>query len=286
MSRREKVFRHFGKVFNLQSTPPAQDSISQADAAASTNTIVIGTPKKDAGDQATENIALRVAIERHLNDIPDTEKRAFHDASQHLTDVSILDAVKRYDEQHKSQSHFRPRASSIGRFLDVLNRFMAGVTIGIQADPAISSIVVGAVRVVIDLAIGFVDFFAKLSEMLDRFSDFLGPLAKYATSSENSQLVLESLVNVYVDLLTFCRRARAVFVDESGTKRQLTSWRVFWRLQWIPFEEEFGKIAADMQHHLHVLDHSVRAESFGISIETLRSERDRQVKEEGLCCSV
>ena len=249
---------------------------------ADTTNIMTAIPNNTVDDTATKSDALQLALERHLGDLPEPDKRAFRDAAKNMTDTNLLDKVREYDRDHKSQSHFRPRTDSVARFLGVLNRFMAGVALGIQANPDISSIIVGAMRVIITLAIDFVRFFTQLSEMLDRFSDFLGPLAKYATSSAGDKLIQGSLTNVYVDLLTFCRRARNVFVDKKGAQRKLKSWRIFWRLQWIPFEEEFGKIAADMQHHLNVLDHSVQAESLNVSLEASRCERERKFREEGL----
>lgn len=249
---------------------------------ANATNVVAATPKSTTASTRAKNDALQSAIERYLDSLPEPEKLVFRDASQSMSDANLLEKVRGYDRDDKAQSQFRRHTDSVARFLGVLNRFMAGVAIGIQANPDISSIVVGAMRVVITLAIDFVGFFAKLVEMLDRFSDFLGPLAKYATSSGGDKLIQESLINVYVDLLTFCRRARSVFVDEKGARRKSKSWRVFWRLQWMPFEEEFGKIAADMQHHLQVLDHSAQAEGLNVSLEVLRSERERKVREEGL----
>ena len=211
---------------SLSTTVPLPESTNL------TNNMTV-TPKSTVGDTATKSNALQLAIERHLSDLPEPDKRAFHEASKNMTDANLLDKVRAYDGDHVSQSRFRPRTASVARFLRVLNRFMAGVAIGIQAHPELSSIIVGAVRAVITMAIDFVGFFAKLSEMLDRFSDFLGPLAKYAASSAGDKLIQDSLINVYVDLLNFCQRARNVFVDEKGVKRRLKSWRIFWRLQWI-----------------------------------------------------
>lgn len=243
---------------------------------------VAATPTDSVNNTTTVNSPFQLAIERHLDALPQSEKQAFRDASRNITDTALLDKVKGYDREHRAQSCFRPHADAVARFLGVLNRFMAGIAIGIQADPAISSIVVGAVRVVIDAAIDFVGFFSKLSEMLDCFSGFLGPLAKYAASAKDDKLIQESLINIYLDLLNFWRQAHKVFMDEKGKPRQLKSWRIFYRLQWIPFAEEFGKIAADMQHDLHILDHSAQAKVLNVSLEALRRVREQEHREEGL----
>jgi len=102
-----------------------------------------------------------LAIERHLNTLPEADKEAFRQASKQIANESLLSQVKAYDEDHKQVSQFRPHAEALSLFLIVLGRFMAGVAIGIQANPEISSIAVGAMRIVIELALSFVSFFAR-----------------------------------------------------------------------------------------------------------------------------
>jgi ankyrin repeat domain-containing protein 50 len=143
-------------------------------------------------DRASKNRALELAIERHLNALPRAEAEAFREASKSLTDENILLEVETCDADHKGKSHFRPQAEALSRFLGLLDRFVAGITIGIQANPDISAIVVGGVRLVITMAVGFTTFFARLSEMLCRFGDFLGPLAEYAKASIKEDLFVRS----------------------------------------------------------------------------------------------
>jgi hypothetical protein len=262
---------HSTAVQNVPNKPTAVSTTAQA--AANTTTVITNT--------AVRNRALQLAIERHLNALPEADKEAFRQASKQIANESLLSQVKAYDEDHKQVSQFRPHTEALSRFLGVLDRFMAGVAIGVQANPDISSIAVGAMRIVIDLALSFVTFFARFSEMLSRFSDFLAPLTKYAEASTKAELIQESLANVYGDLLQFCYRARHVFIDQKGLKRKWTSWRLFWRLQWVPFEEEFGKIESDMQHHLDVLRHSAQASGLNATLDASRSERDRRERERG-----
>src|ERR1700733_5762371 len=262
-------------VYNVSDKPAAVSTTAQA--AVNTSTVITNT--------VARNRALQLAIERHLNVLPKADKEAFRQASKQIANESLLSQVKAYDEDHKKVSQFRPHAEALSRFLGLLDRFMAGIAIGIQANPDISSVVVGAVRIVIGLALSFVTFFARFSEMLSRFSDFLAPLTKYAEASTKEELIQQSLANVYTDLLQFCCRARHVFIDQKGLKRSWTSWRLFWRLQWVPFEEEFGKIESDMQHHLDVLQHSAQASGLNATLDASGSERARRERERGLCFS-
>ena len=198
-----------------------------------------------------------------------------------MTDETVLEQVHSYDQDHRSRSSFRPHSESISRALNLLSRFTNAIAIGIQANPDISSIIVGAARGVITEAIRFVGFFDKLSEMISRMSDYLDPLTAYAKSCDDSKLIENCLVKVYIDVLTLFRSARHVFVDGYGETRKWTSWREFWRVHWVPFEEEFGKIEAEMWHHKDVLGDAARALMLGNSFEASRNEEARRQRESG-----
>ena len=207
----------------------------------------------------SSNPPLELAVQRFIQKIPKAEKDAFREASETIDEDNLLSRARACDEKHKQSSSFRPQAEPISKFLNFLNHFMGGVAIGIQAYPEILSLAVGAVRVVIDLAIGFSTFFSRLSDMLSQFEDYLGPLVEYAKASEYQKLVQETVANVYGNLLEFCQGARRVFGNSKGRTRKMTSLRLFFRQQWEPFEVVFGHINTDMQHHLGVLLHATQA---------------------------
>jgi hypothetical protein len=223
---------------------------------------------------ASGNIALQQAIKTYLDKIPDAEKKVFQEAAKNISEDNILSKVRDYDNTHGKSSAFRPHAERLSKFLDLLNRFMGGVAIGIQAYPEISSLVVGAVRIIIDLAIGFVTFFSKMTDMLCQFEDYLGPLAEYAKASQDSKLLKDRVANVYGNMLEFCQKARRVFVDTNGEPRKLTSTRLFLRQHWEPFETEFAPIRAHMEHNLNVLLHAAQASQLN---------DNQEAKQEQLC---
>ena len=242
--------------------PPPPTSLAQASHGTS------------ASITAFENQPLELAIRRHLSKIPEAEKEAFREASKSIDEGNLLLRARECDEAHKQNSSFRPQAERLSKFLGLLNRFMGGIAIGIQAQPELSALVVGAVRIVIDLAIDFVTFFSKLSDMLCQFQDYLEVLSEYSKASENDWLGQESIAKVYGDLLDFCRLSREVFVDSKGNRRKWTSLRSFLLQQWEPFETEFGPIRANVQHHLELLLHVGQARQ-------LNNDREAQ-KERGL----
>lgn len=207
----------------------------------------------------SRNPALELAIQRHLDKIPAAEKAVFRDASKAINDANLLSRVRAYDEAHIESSSFRPQAERLSKFLKFLNRFMGGVAIGIQASPEISSLVVGAVRIIIDLAMDFVTFYGRLTDMLCQFEGYLASLEEYSKASKDFALVQENVADIYGDLLDFCQKARHVFVNPKGDNRKLASIRLFIRQQWEPFETEFACISKNMEHHRDVLLHSAQA---------------------------
>lgn len=79
------------------------------------------------------------------------ERTAFNAAYRDILPETLLSTVRRFDDEHKKEARFRQCAGSISRVLHVMEQFMNGVAIGIQSNPEISSLVVGAVRIVIDV---------------------------------------------------------------------------------------------------------------------------------------
>lgn len=213
------------------------------------------------------------ALAKALEKLPKTETAAFtQEASKTIDEQALLSDVRAYDVAYKNDSSFRPHAERLSKFLTFLNTFMGGVAIGIQHSPEISSLVVGAVRIVIDLALKFTTFFSRLADMVCTFEDFLGPLAEYAQAAD-IELVENTVVNAYANILVFGWKARRVFVDANGNQRKWTSLRAFMRQQWETFESEYVSIREDLQHHLGVLQHSAQALHFNAFREAEQARR-------------
>jgi hypothetical protein len=64
------------------------------------------------------------------------------------------------------------------------------------------SLVVGSVRVVINLALNFTMYFSKLIDIVCTFKDYLGPLAAYAQAAD-IYLVEKTVVSAYANVLEF-----------------------------------------------------------------------------------
>ncbi|PYI11219.1 hypothetical protein BO78DRAFT_413691 [Aspergillus sclerotiicarbonarius CBS 121057] len=218
--------------------------------------------------QPKQNKALQKAIERHLDDLPTGEKDEFLCGVNEITEDLLLSRIKQYDDSHKSRSRTRSHAESVQRVLRCIDRFMASITIATGANPNPASIVVGVARGLLDVAIAFVTFFTRLTDMLSRLADYLGPLAQYTLTDDET--VVQHTADAYGDMLQFLRQARRVFLD-NGVARRGVSVFTFIRLQWSPFEEEFEGIENSFRHHVRVLHEYANAAQLKISQEIMSS---------------
>lgn len=150
----------------------------------------------------SRSLVLENALAKTLEELPEAKRVAFTQASKKINKRNLLSRVHTYNAAHKDASAFSPHAERLSKFLGLLNRFIGGVTVGIQASPKISSLVVSSVRVVINLGLKFTMYFSKLTDMICTFNDYLGPLAEYSKAADIS-LVGTTVVNAYANVLSF-----------------------------------------------------------------------------------
>jgi hypothetical protein len=215
------------------------------------------SPATSSGPAA--NPAFLAAIQKHIDKLPEAEKQAFRQANATISPDSLLERIRTLDTQHVSKSSFRPHAEKIARFLGLLDRLLGGISIAIQANPDISSIAVGGVKLIVDIGMGFTKFFGKLVDMLDRISDIIAPLERYAERCELS-IVRDALTNVYGDVLDFYKTSTALFLDRVDRSKSHATFDMFLHSQWKPFETEFGEIDSRMDHHRRVLLEAAQTE--------------------------
>ncbi|KAI4715553.1 hypothetical protein E4T48_08264 [Aureobasidium sp. EXF-10727] len=221
-------------------------------------TLVISAVSPTTSSSST-NPAFLAAIQKHLDKVSEAERQAFYQANITISPDSLLERLRSLDTQHASESSFRPCADKVAKCLGLLDRLLGGVAIAVQANPDISSIAVGGVKLIVDIAAGFAKFFGKFADMLDRFSEILAPLERYAQRFELLS-VGSALIDVYGDVLDFCKASSALFLDRDGKTKAHTTLQTFLHTQWAPFETEFGEIACRMDRHCGVLLHAAQAE--------------------------
>ncbi|THZ91884.1 hypothetical protein D6C82_09707, partial [Aureobasidium pullulans] len=234
-------------------------------------------PLPATSSPSSANPALLIAIQNHLNKLPEQDKERFRQASATITDENLLSDIRKLNDQHKSDSLFRRHAEKLSKFLGLLDRLLGSVAIAIQADPGIASIPVGGVRLIVDLAKGFSEFFDKLVTLLDHISDLMMPLQEYV-KSVHIPVIASALITVYGDLLDICKQTSDMFLDKDGNQKVFVTWKTLLRLQWEPFEKTFGEIEARMNHHRENLLHAAGATLLSAT-EVDRRDREREIQQ-------
>ncbi|THW70199.1 hypothetical protein D6D19_07968, partial [Aureobasidium pullulans] len=250
-------------VVSILGTPPPQQNNSP--------------PLPATSSPSSANPALLIAIQNHLNKLPEQDKERFRQASATITDENLLSNIRKLNDQHESDSLFRRHADKLSKFLGLLDRLLGSVAIAIQADPGIASIPVGGVRLIVDLAKGFSEFFDKLVTLLDHISDLMMPLQEYV-KSVHIPVIASVLTTVYGDLLDICKQTSDMFLDKVGNKKVFVTWKTLLRLQWEPFEKSFGEIEARMNHHRENLLHAAGATLLSAT-EVDRRDRERETQQ-------
>jgi hypothetical protein len=227
---------------------------------------------------APNNTALQEAVEQHTANLSEHEKSSCLKAFGTISETEILHRIRSCDQDNAGASSFRQHADKLEGVFGVLDKFLKIVSPTVSASPE-ATIAVGALRAVLDFALNFLGFFGKLTSMICRLGDFLAPLAEYSKVPQDQTNLINPLSAVYGDFLSFCKKAHKVFVDERGCTRKMTAFRVFWRVQWMPFEAEFGSIEDDLRHHLQVLQHSSSAIAVSTTLD-IRAHQKLRDKED------
>ena len=209
------------------------------------------------------NAVFTGALEKHTRKLKPADQLSFKAAYQDLTPDGILAKVRSFDSEYSKASKLQRCAPTISKCFAILETLMRSTCITLQSNPDVSALVVGAARLVIDVAVKYVTFFPKLTSMLSQLSQYLEVVHRFverleAEPDKDAKLVLRCAANIYGDWLDFCKEAHGVFVDKKGNVRQWNSIRIFVRVQWDPFEARFGTIEARFKENLDILLHSTQ----------------------------
>ncbi|KAA8902670.1 ankyrin repeat-containing domain protein [Sphaerosporella brunnea] len=210
------------------------------------------SPAVHALPATTANPAFAEALNEHIKILSPVEKKAFNDGSG-ISLEELMASLKAYDDRHQRSSYSRGCASRVQGFLTAVDEYLKPIAIMVGHSPSISSLVVGGVKVIVQLGLNFAAFFEKLTDMMDNLSRHLGYLSKYAESFRASAEVQTALSAAYRDLLEFFSGARKVFVDKDGKPSRWVSFRVFLRITWEPFEANFNSLDARFRESVQIV---------------------------------
>lgn len=165
-------------------------------------------PQSSPPPVPVKNDALEKAIQEYVNKLSDEDKKAFQSAP---------DVIERL---RKMQDNDKPLVSSsittrVEKVLQCVKHFMGSLSIFIQQSPEISSLVVGGVNCIltvgirldpsewnlalicifniVQLVLGFIEFFERLTEMMERLGAHLSYLTEYSKDAFQTSVKLQNV---------------------------------------------------------------------------------------------
>jgi len=142
----------------------------------------------------SRNFAFTDALQQHLAKLSPDENFAFRNSHQTLTAESILVKVRDYDRDWNHNSNSRKCAEQVEKSLRILNQFLRSIAIAIQSNPEISSLIVGGVRLILDVINSPQQTLLVANFLVDIYSSdwTLWP------SSPNCRIWLKSFLTIYI----------------------------------------------------------------------------------------
>lgn len=102
--------------------------------------------------------AFALALERHKQNLTPEELKAFS-AGNNISPDQLLADVRNFDMTHSENSHSRKCATRVEGFLTVLNGYLVSVGVITQHSPEVSSVVVGGIKLIVDVRQNFPSLF-------------------------------------------------------------------------------------------------------------------------------
>ncbi|KAH8691320.1 hypothetical protein BGW36DRAFT_388130 [Talaromyces proteolyticus] len=241
----------FLKRFKTKKTKK-KDSLPQNEDESSSAFRNLGPEQTEQIIACSTNAAFAEAWKMHWEDLSESEKLAWS-FQEFKSPLKVQITTEDLNKTHLEQSVARKCADGVLKFLRAIETLMAGVTIGIQAYPDVSSIVIGVVRIIINVAVKYFEYYEKLTQMLERLADQLKVLDLFTQNNSKEPLLHTTLVAIYANTLAFCRHARRAFFNKTNMKAS-NGLSMLVKVQWAPFEEQFGQIQSNLKHYTENLD--------------------------------
>lgn len=219
------------------------------------------------------DLAFIQALKAHEDNLAPAEKAAFLSSKAENPD-ELIRQVQELDAKHHKGSLSRAVGPRVQKVMVGMNMYMGVIGALISYTPTVSGLVVAGLQCVIQLGIRFFEFFDSLASMMETLENHVSYLSKYAKSMfQDSEDIREALARTYGDLLDFFVQARRVFTDSEGNVSRWTSFKVFFRMTWQPFEENFAGIKAKFLANAEIVTRE--AQVHGLITDDVERQRIR-----------
>jgi len=154
-------------------------------------------------------------------------------------------------------------------FVERYSGFADAIAKAAPAPPVVPGVVIGAIKCLLSIPKGFVDMQEKISDALVQMNDELDLLTKhYETMFRNDEEIQAMLVQVYIDIIEFCRDAAKLLYHKEWTTRGPL--KLFWKSTVTTFEGGLGAKSDKFRKDVGILEKLITAASHRVALETQR----------------
>jgi fungal STAND N-terminal Goodbye domain len=175
----------------------------------------------------------------------------------------VLEDLKKFEAQHAASSTMRSVSKQISPFLDCIWSYASAIDVVANTPPMPLSPIWAVVRMAIQAARAFEEFFTKLVEMLQRIGDVLPRFDLYIQMFPAHQNLVVGVSRIYADIIQFCIKAKKVFSAEAQTEKKKftlgSSSKAAFKVIWANFETQFGKTLDSFREHKTYIEDEAKA---------------------------
>ncbi|OCL03838.1 hypothetical protein AOQ84DRAFT_137126 [Glonium stellatum] len=231
--------------------------------------------------QISTDDVFKKAHDQFLASLPPNERTRLSSCS---SADQLLIEVRKLEVVSKDRVRGRGFIRRIKALSDGLKPYFNSISTMIQSNPELTSLVLGGIQFVLQLASNYTTFFDKLTLNFERLAhqlpqhDLIVQLYKGSHRNEFTERVKASLEDVYVDTFQFLQSIARVFIRKDGKYKHRPL--VMASLAWQPFDTRFDEMLERMELHRNVLKEVVQLDQIHAAIgERERTEKARQEEE-------
>jgi hypothetical protein len=197
-----------------------------------------------------------LAWQDHVAKLTEKERDLFL-SSQTEEIGKYVAAIEAASKKQEKNSRAIKISGKLEPLINALNMYAPIAHTLIQADPSPSAFVLGGITCILSIPSRFLEYQVKIVEMLSDMGTKLAFLSRYEKEIyETDAQVQKSLIDLYGDVLEFCREASKLLYDENGNPR--SALKTFVTSLWQPYQSKLGAIAQRFEHNLEIFEASAR----------------------------
>ncbi|KAK4176463.1 ankyrin repeat-containing domain protein [Triangularia setosa] len=222
------------------------------------------------------------SIKQFIADLTADERRLFDTSA---TVKTLIDELKAVAATHKQQSKSRRVGEALVPFIDGLETYANGLSILANGSDILCPLW-GSLRIVLDLAREFGEYFEKLVLMLENIGTTLSRLERYPMLYPDNDNIKAPMVDIYIAIFELCGKARHVFrvgKDKcQGIKRltQAVGLATALRVLWKPFSVDFDGIKARISKNVEAVESEAELAEREVASKERTLSGDRWAKAE------